>query len=108
MCRTRGRRRRRQGWRAVPNLRVRRPADANETVEAWRIAMQHTAGPVGLVLTRQKIPVLDRTTLAAAAGAARGAYVLIDADQGMPPELILIATGSEVSLALAAHRQLSR
>jgi len=94
--------------RAIPNLLLLRPADANETVEAWRIAMQHTAGPVGLVLTRQKIPVLDRTTLAAAAGTARGAYVLIDADQGMPPELILIATGSEVSLALAAHRQLSR
>ena len=94
--------------RAIPNLLLLRPADANETVEAWRIAMQHTAGPVGLVLTRQKIPVLDRTTLAAAAGTARGAYVLIDADQGMPPELILIATGSEVALALAAHRQLSR
>ena len=94
--------------RAIPNLLLLRPADANETVEAWRIAMQHTAGPVGLVLTRQKIPVLDQTTLAAAAGTARGAYVLIDADQGMPPELILIATGSEVSLALAAHRQLSR
>jgi len=94
--------------RAIPNLLLLRPADANETVEAWRIAMRHTAGPVGLALTRQKIPVLDRTTLAAAAGAARGAYVLIDADQGMPPELILIATGSEVSLALAAHRQLSR
>jgi len=93
--------------RAIPNMLLLRPADANETVEAWRIAMQHTAGPVGLVLTRQKIPVLDRTTLAAAAGTARGAYVLIDADQGMPPELILIATGSEVSLALAAHRQLS-
>jgi len=94
--------------RAIPNLLLLRPADANETVEAWRIAMRHTAGPVGLALTRQKIPVLDRTTLAAAAGTARGAYVLIDADQGMPPELILIATGSEVSLALAAHRQLSR
>jgi len=93
--------------RAIPNMLLLRPADANETVEAWRIAMQHTAGPVGLVLTRQKIPVLDRTTLAAAAGTARGAYVLIDADQGTPPELILIATGSEVSLALAAHRQLS-
>jgi len=93
--------------RAIPNMLLLRPADANETVEAWRIAMQHTAGPVGLVLTRQKIPVLDRTTLAAAAGTARGAYVLIDADQGTRPELILIATGSEVSLALAAHRQLS-
>ena len=92
--------------RAMPNLLLLRPADANETVEAWRIAMQHTGGPVGLVLTRQKIPVLDRTTLAPAAGTARGAYVLIDAREGLP-ELILIATGSEVSLALDAHRQLA-
>jgi transketolase len=92
--------------RAMPNMLVLRPADANETVEAWRIAMQHTAGPVGLVLTRQKIPVLDRTTLAPAAGTAYGAYVLADAGEGLP-ELILIATGSEVSLALDAHRQLT-
>jgi len=93
--------------RAMPNMLLLRPADANETVEAWRIAMQHRAGPVGLVLTRQKLPVLDRATLAPAAGTARGAYVLIDADQNAAPELILIATGSEVSLALAAHRQLA-
>ena len=93
--------------RAMPNMLLLRPADANETVEAWRIAMHHTAGPVGLVLTRQKLPVLDRTTLAPAAGTARGAYVLIDAGQGLP-QLILIASGSEVSLALAAHRQLNR
>jgi transketolase len=92
--------------RAMPNMLVLRPADANETVEAWRIAMQHTAGPVGLVLTRQKIPVLDRITLAPAAGTAHGAYVLVDAGEGLP-ELILIATGSEVSLALDAHRQLA-
>ncbi|MBN1919165.1 MAG: hypothetical protein JW889_14765 [Verrucomicrobia bacterium] len=58
--------------RAMPNLLVLRPADANETVEAWRIAMQHTGGPVGLVLTRQKLPVLDRTTLAPATGTALG------------------------------------
>jgi len=96
------------GLRAMPNLVVLRPADANETVEAWRVAMRHTEGPVGLVLTRQKLPVLDRATLAPAAGTARGAYVLIDAVPGVPPELILIATGSEVSLALAAHRQLGR
>ncbi len=95
------------GLRAMPNLVVLRPADANETVEAWRFAMNHTGGPVGLVLTRQKLPVLDRATLAPAAGTARGAYVLIDAVPGVPPELILLATGSEVSLALAAHRQLS-
>jgi transketolase len=91
--------------RAMPNLLVLRPADANETVEAWRIAMQHTEGPVGLVLTRQKVPVLDRTTLAPATGTARGAYVLIDAGEGLP-RLIFIATGSEVSLVLDAHRQL--
>ena len=93
--------------RAIPNMLLLRPADANETIEAWRIAMRHTTGPVGLVLTRQKIPVLDRTTLAPAAGTARGAYVLVDTEPGKPPELILIATGSEVALALAAYRQLS-
>jgi transketolase len=93
--------------RAMPNMLLIRPADANETVEAWRIAMQHKTGPVGLVLTRQKLPVLDRATLASAAGTARGAYVLIEADPNAAPELILIATGSEVVLALAAHEQLS-
>ncbi|MGI8401803.1 MAG: transketolase [Gemmatimonadaceae bacterium] len=93
--------------RAMPNMLLLRPADANETVEAWRIAMQHRSGPVGLVLTRQKLPVLDRAALAPASGTARGAYVLIDADNHALPELILIATGSEVSLALAAHKQLA-
>jgi transketolase len=93
--------------RAMPNMTVIRPADATETIEAWRIAMQHTSGPVGLVLTRQKLPVLDRTQLAPASETARGAYVLVDAKPGTRPELILIATGSEVSLALAAHAQLS-
>jgi transketolase len=93
--------------RAMPNMTLIRPADATETIEAWRIAMQHTDGPVGLVLTRQKLPVLDRTKLAPASETARGAYVLVDAQPGTQPELILIATGSEVSLALAAHGQLS-
>jgi transketolase len=93
--------------RAMPNMTLIRPADANETVEAWRIAVRHAGGPVGLALTRQKLPVLDRTTLASAAGTARGGYVLTDAQSGALPELILIATGSEVSLALEAHRQLS-
>ncbi|MFI5234875.1 MAG: transketolase [Gemmatimonadales bacterium] len=93
--------------RAMPNMMVIRPADATETVEAWRIALTHTGGPVGLVLTRQKLPVLDRAALAPAAGTALGAYVLADADPSRPPDLIWIATGSEVSLALAAHRQLS-
>lgn len=93
--------------RAMPNMLLLRPADANETVEAWRVAMLHTGGPVGLVLTRQKLPVLDRAKLASAAGTARGAYVLVDAKPGTPPDVILIATGSEVSLALAAHDQLA-
>ena len=92
--------------RAIPNMVVLRPADANETIEAWKIAMQHTTGPVGLVLTRQKIPVLDRTKLAPAASLARGAYVLTEAGPGLRLELILIATGSEVSLALEAHQRL--
>jgi transketolase len=93
--------------RAIPNLTLLRPADANETVEAWKIAIAHTAGPVGLVLTRQKLPTLDRTTLAPASGVAKGAYVLADCATGSP-QLILIATGSEVSIALEAHNQLTR
>ncbi|HKP29886.1 MAG TPA: transketolase C-terminal domain-containing protein, partial [Gemmatimonadales bacterium] len=91
--------------RAMPNMLILRPADATETVEAWRIALQHTAGPVGLVLTRQKLPVLDRATLAPASGVARGAYVLTEAGPSLP-DVVLIATGSEVSLALEAHRRL--
>jgi transketolase len=93
--------------RAIPNLTVLRPADATETTEAWRIALTHTEGPVGLVLTRQKLPVLDRSTLAAASGVVRGAYVLTEAGGG-PPEVILIATGSEVALALEAHGRLAQ
>jgi transketolase len=93
--------------RAIPDLMLLRPADANETVEAWKIAVAHTEGPVGLVLTRQKLPTLDRQTLAPAAGTAKGAYVLADC-AGAPPKLILIATGSEVSIALEAHNQLTR
>ena len=94
------------GLRAMPNLLVIRPSDATETVEAWRVALQHTDGPVGLVLTRQKLPVLDRTTLASASGLARGAYILAEAG-AFPPEIILIATGSEVPLALEAHARLA-
>ena len=91
--------------RAMPNLLILRPSDATETVEAWRVALRHQGGPVGLVLTRQKLPVLDRATLAPASGLARGAYVLVEAGEGAP-EVILIATGSEVSLALEAHVRL--
>ncbi|MSQ61155.1 MAG: transketolase [Dehalococcoidia bacterium] len=84
--------------RAIPNLTVLRPADANETAEAWRIALG-TRGPVALVLTRQALPTLDRATLGPASGVAMGGYVLSDDNA---PEVILIATGSEVALALAA------
>jgi transketolase len=93
------------GLRAMPNMMILRPSDAAETVEAWRIALRHRDGPVGIVLTRQKLPVLDRTVLASASGLAQGGYVLADAD-GSPLEVILIATGSEVSLALEAHARL--
>lgn len=93
--------------RATPGWTDVRPADANETVEAWRVALANTAGPTGLVLTRQALPTLDRERFAAAAGVARGAYVLADAaDPAAAPEIILIASGSEVQLALAAHERL--
>lgn len=88
--------------RAMPDLIVLRPSDATETVEAWRLAVAHSEGPVGLVLTRQKLPVIDRTVHAPASGLAKGAYVLADGDERRP-DVILIATGSEVSIALEAH-----
>ncbi len=84
--------------RAIPNLVVVRPGDANETAEAWRVAMQHRDGPVALILTRQNLPTLDRSVYAPAAGLARGGYILADADG--EPETIVIATGSEVHTAL--------
>ncbi|MFQ5669115.1 MAG: transketolase [Acidobacteriota bacterium] len=91
--------------RAMPNLWVIRPADANETVEAWRTAIQRTDGPTMLVLSRQNLPVLDREALGPAVDLARGAYILAEAGGG-DPRLILIASGSEVSLALEARRKL--
>ena len=90
--------------RAIPGLLVLRPADATETVEAWRAAIEHRTGPVVLALTRQKLPVLDRTVLSPAAGVARGGYVLWDPPGG--PQAILIATGSEVHVALTAANRL--
>ena len=93
--------------RAIPNLAVIRPADATETVEAWRAAIQHEGGPVALALTRQKLSVVDRSKFAPAAGLHRGGYVLADATGGMP-QVILLATGSEVEIALAAYEQLTR
>jgi transketolase len=91
--------------RAMPHLDVIRPADANEVVEAWRLAIDRTHNPVALVMTRQTVPVFDRSKYASAEGARRGGYVLADPEDG-DPELILIATGSEVQLALGAHEQL--
>jgi transketolase len=93
--------------RAIPDLWVVRPADAHEAVEAWRVALGRRDGPVGLVLTRQKLPVLDRRRLGAASGLARGAYVLADPERG-EPEALVIATGSEVHVALAAREMLER
>jgi len=92
--------------RAMPNLLLFRPADANETIEAWRLAVQHRDGPVGLILTRQKLPVLAQTAALAPLGVRRGAYVLAESEPGSTLQFILIATGSEVSLALEAHQAL--
>jgi transketolase len=91
--------------RAIPGLTLLRPGDANEVVEAYRYVMQLKHRPAVLVLSRQPLPTLDRTKYAPAAGVARGAYVLADAPGGAP-EVILIASGSEVSLAAQAHEKL--
>jgi transketolase len=94
------------GLRAIPGLDVIRPADANEVAEAWRVALDRTHQPVALVLTRQDVPVLDRSKYASAEGLRRGGYVLADAGEG-DPEVILIATGGDVAVALGAHEELS-
>jgi len=91
--------------RAVPNLMVIRPADAQETVEAWKIALSRRDGPTALILTRQKLPIIDRDRYAKASELRRGAYILADAPESKP-ELILIGTGSEVPLLLSAYEQL--
>jgi transketolase len=91
--------------RAIPGLIVLRPADANEVAEAWRVIMQLRHAPVALILTRQNLPTFDRTRYASAAGVARGAYVLADAENGRP-DVLLMATGSEVSICVQAHEQL--
>ena len=92
--------------RAIPHLCVIRPADANECAYAWRAAMMRTGGPTMLVLTRQNLPILDRSKFAGAEGALKGAYVL-SMEKQSAPKLILIATGSEVPLVLAAQEQLA-
>jgi len=91
--------------RAMPNLIVLRPGDANEVVESWKIIAQLKHSPAALVLTRQNLPTLDRTKYAAASGVAKGAYVLADAPDGKP-EVILIGTGSELSLCVEAYEKL--
>jgi transketolase len=93
--------------RAIPGLITLRPADANEVVEAWRVIMQHSREPVALVLSRQALPTIDRGIYRAASGVARGAYVLADASDGKP-DVLLLATGSEVSLCLDASEQLTQ
>jgi transketolase len=92
--------------RAIPGFMLMRPADANEVVEAWKVIMQLRHEPAALVLTRQAIPTFDRSKYASAAGVAKGAYVLADAPGGKP-EVILMATGSEVQICVAAYEQLS-
>jgi transketolase len=93
--------------RAIPGLIVLRPADAGEVVEAWKMIMQLHHEPVALILTRQAVPTLDRNKLAPASGLAHGAYVLADPPDGSP-EVLLLATGSEVALCLEAFQQLQR
>jgi len=92
--------------RAIPEFTLIRPADANETAEAWKVALTHASGPVALVFTRQKLGLIDREVYAPASGLARGAYVLADARDG-EPQVVLMSSGSEVALVLKAHQKLA-
>jgi transketolase len=92
------------GLRSVPNMMVIRPADANETAQAWRVALEHSGGPVAIVLTRQGLPIIDQEKYAKATGLEKGAYILSDSEK--EPEVILIGTGSEVYLLLKAQEKL--
>jgi transketolase len=94
-------------FRAMPNVCVIRPGDANETVWAWRAAMMRTEGPTMLLLTRQKVPIFDRTHLSSADGVLKGAYIL-SREKAQSPDLILIASGSEVQLILQAQETLEK
>jgi transketolase len=94
------------GLRAVPNLTLIRPADANETAVAWRVALENRHGPTALALTRQKLPVFDRAKYASAEGLIRGAYIMSESPSGKV-DAILIATGSEVSIAVEAQEKLA-
>jgi transketolase len=92
--------------RAIPLMNSVRPADAAEAAEAWLFALERRNGPTGLVLTRQKVPTFDRTKLASAKGLHKGAYVLAEASSA--PKVIIVATGSEVQLAIAAREELEK
>ena len=92
--------------RAIPNLTALRPADANEAREAWKVAIENRHRPTALVLTRQNLPTLDRSVVASAAGVRKGAYVLADLGEGQP-QIVLMASGSEVSLIVAAGQRLA-
>jgi transketolase len=92
------------GLRSIPNITLIRPADANETAQAWRVALEHSGGPVALILTRQGIPVIDQKKYTNASELEKGAYILSEAEK--TPQIILIATGSEVQLILAAQLKL--
>jgi transketolase len=93
--------------RAIPNLTVMRPADANETAEAWRFAIEQKSGPVALALTRQSLPTLDRTKYTPADGLSRGGYILSDTEDEKP-DVVLMASGSEVHLALEAAEKIRK
>lgn len=92
------------GLRSVPNLMVIRPADANETVQAWRVAIEHTSGPVAIILTRQEVPIIDQEKFTKASELEKGAYVLSDSEKD--PQIILMGSGSEVHLLLEAQEKL--
>jgi transketolase len=94
------------GLRSVPNVTVIRPADANETVQAWVAALEHTDGPVALVLTRQELPEIDQDKYAKATGLNQGAYILSDCEN--EPQLILMGSGSEVHLLMEAQEKLKQ
>jgi transketolase len=91
--------------RSIPNILVIRPADANETVQAWRVALEYRNGPVAIVLTRQGLPVIDQSKFTPASELEKGAYILSDVEK---PSVILLATGSEVSLIMEAQSKLKQ
>jgi len=93
--------------RCIPGLLVLRPADAAETAEAWRMALRSRTGPSAVVLTRQKLPLIDRTMHGAVTGATKGAYVLKDVAEGQSLQAVILASGSEVKIALKAQGELA-